>query len=232
MADQIQTLLRSQRQLLQDISHELRSPLTRLGVAVELTRSDSERENAISQVHKEVDRLTNLLEGLIQMTRVEGDPQARQLKQVAVDDLLRQLIEDCNIEASARHCRVVMQCESGLTMNADMELLRRALENVLRNAIRYAPPNSDIEVTLQRKESNASIAVRDYGPGVPQDALDHIFDAFYRVDNSRDMSTGGIGLGLSIAQRAVHFHQGRVRAENANPGLRVSFELPLQPQGL
>jgi two-component system sensor histidine kinase CpxA len=117
-------------------------------------------------------------------------------------------------------------------MKADKELLRRAIENVLRNAIRYAPPNSDIEVTLQRKESSASIAVRDYGPGVPQDALDHIFDAFYRVDSSRDMSTGGIGLGLSIAQRAVRFHQGQVRAENANPGLRVSFELPLQPQSL
>jgi signal transduction histidine kinase len=232
MADQIQTLLRSQHQLLQDISHELRSPLTRLGVAVELTRSDSERENAIAQVHKEVDRLTTLLEGLIQMTRVEGDPQARQLQKVTVDDLLRQLVEDCNIEASAHHCRVVMQCEPGLTMKADTELLRRAIENVLRNAIRYAPPNSDIEVTLQRKESNASIAVRDYGPGVPQDALDHIFDAFYRVDSSRDMSTGGIGLGLSIAQRAVRFHQGQVRAENANPGLRVSFELPLQAQSL
>jgi signal transduction histidine kinase len=232
MADQIQTLLHGQRQLLQDISHELRSPLARLGVAAELTRSDSEREGAIAQVHKEVDRLTDLLEGLIQMTRVEGDPQARRLQEVVVDDLVSQLIDDCNIEAGARGCSVIMQGECGLTMRADPELLRRAIENVLRNAIRHAPPHSHIDVTLQRKASNASIAVRDYGPGVPQDALDHIFDAFFRVDSSRDMSTGGIGLGLSITQRAVRFHQGEIHAENANPGLRVSVELPLQPQGL
>jgi signal transduction histidine kinase len=232
MADQIQTLLHGQRQLLQDISHELRSPLARLGVAAELTRSDTERESAIIQIHKEVDRLTDLLEGLIQMTRMEGDPQSRKLQQVGVDDLVNQVIDDCNIEAGARHCSVVMQGESGLTMRADPELLRRAIENVLRNAIRHAPPHTHIEVTLQRKASNASIAVRDYGPGVPQDALDHIFDAFFRVDSSRDMSTGGIGLGLSITQRAVRFHQGEIHAENANPGLRVSVELPLQPQGL
>jgi two-component system sensor histidine kinase CpxA len=232
MADQIQTLLHGQRQLLQDISHELRSPLARLGVAAELTRSDTERESAIIQIHKEVDRLTDLLEGLIQMTRMEGDPQSRKLQQVGVDDLVNQVIDDCNIEAGARHCSVVMQGESGLTMRADPELVRRAIENVLRNAIRHAPPHTHIEVTLQRKASNASIAVRDYGPGVPQDALDHIFDAFFRVDSSRDMSTGGIGLGLSITQRAVRFHQGEIHAENANPGLRVSVELPLQPQGL
>src|SRR5213079_3108519 len=99
MADQIQILLHGQRQLLQDISHELRSPLARLGVAAELTRNESERESAIAQVHKEIDRLTDLLEGLIQMTRVEGDPQSRKLRQVSVDDLVSQLIEDCNIEA-------------------------------------------------------------------------------------------------------------------------------------
>src|SRR5262249_57941206 len=110
--------------------------------------------------------------------------------------------------------------------------LRRAVETVLRNAIRYAPANSDIEVTLQRKESNASIAVRDYGPGVPQDALDHIFDAFYRVDSSRDRSTGGIGLGLSIAQRAVRFYQGQVPPEEGQPGLAVSFEHPFHTHTL
>ena len=229
MADQIETLLHGQRQLLQDISHELRSPLARLGVAAELTRADSEREGAIAQVHKEVDRLTDLLEGLIQMTRVEGDPQARKLQEVVVDDLVSELIEDCNIEASARGCSLIMQGQCGLVMKADPELLRRAIENVLRNAIRHAPPHSHIDVTLQRNASNASIAVRDYGPGVPEDALDHIFDAFFRVDSSRDMSTGGIGLGLSITQRAVRFHHGDIRAENANPGLRISVELPLQP---
>jgi two-component system sensor histidine kinase CpxA len=230
MADRIQTLLHGQRHLLQDISHELRSPLARLRVAVELTRTDSERENAIAQVHKEVDRLTDLLEGLIQMTRVEGDPQACSPQEVAVADLLSQLIKDCSIEAAARHCQIIMTQpdESGLTMKADPELLRRAIENVLRNAIRHAPPYSDVEVTLQRNSSSALIVVRDHGPGVPEDALDRIFDAFYRVDSSRDRKTGGIGLGLSITQRAVRFHQGQIHAENAYPGLRVSFEFPLR----
>ena len=227
MADRIQALLAAERQLLQDISHELRSPLARLSVAAELTRNSEERDAAISQIHKEVDRLTELLEGLIQITRANSGTGTQPLDDVALDGLINELIEDCAIEATARGCQLQLHGSTGLTLIADRELLRRAIENLLRNAIRYSPVGSTIEIDISGTESNASISVRDYGPGVPAAALTHIFDPFFRVDGSRDMATGGIGLGLSITRRAIHLHHGQIWAENANPGLRVRMDLPL-----
>ena len=117
---------------------------------------------------------------------------------------------------------------TNVNVEADKELLRRAVENLLRNAIRYSPAGKNIEIDVSGSASNASISVRDYGPGVPASALSHIFDPFFRVDNSRDMATGGIGLGLSITQRAIQLHHGQIRAENADPGLRVCMDLPLK----
>jgi signal transduction histidine kinase len=228
MAERTQTLLDAERQLLQDISHELRSPLARLSVAAELTRNSDEREGAVAQIHKEVDRLTELLEGLIQITRVEADPRVHKLAPVGVADLVREVIDDCAIEANARGCQLELHGSTRVTVQADKELLRRAVENLLRNAIRYSPAGKSIEVHVSGSASSASISVRDYGPGVPTSALSHIFDPFFRVDNSRDMATGGIGLGLSITQRAIHLHHGQIRAENADPGLRVCMELPLK----
>lgn len=228
MADRIQTLLAAERQLLQDISHELRSPLARLSVAAELTRNVEDQDAAVAQIHKEVDRLTELLEGLIQITRVEGDYKAHKLQHVALNDLVREVIDDCAIEANARDCQLQLHGSAGFSLEADRELLRRAVENLLRNAIRYSPAGSNIEISVDGTPSRASISVRDYGPGVPAAALSHIFDPFFRVDNSRDMATGGIGLGLSITQRAIHLHHGQIRAENADPGLRVSMDLPLK----
>ena len=107
------------------------------------------------------------------------------------------------------------------------ELLRRAMENVLRNAIRYSPENSTIDVSIAEDSRAATIAVRDYGTGVPEDALERIFDPFFRVDEARDAMSGGSGLGLSIAKQAVQVHRGTITAENALPGLRVKISIPL-----
>jgi signal transduction histidine kinase len=108
----------------------------------------------------------------------------------------------------------------------DRELLRRAVENVLRNAIRYSPEHVDIDVTLAENSHSATIAVRDYGPGVPTESLSQIFDPFFRVEEARDEESGGIGLGLSIAKRAVRLHRGTITAQNAVPGLRVQIAIP------
>jgi two-component system sensor histidine kinase CpxA len=111
----------------------------------------------------------------------------------------------------------------------DRELLRRAMENIVRNAIRYAPEGTRVEVKLASDRDDAEISVRDYGPGVPESELPKIFKPFFRVDESRDSSTGGVGLGLAIAHRAVTVHHGAMTARNADPGLLVSIELPLHP---
>jgi signal transduction histidine kinase len=231
MAGRIETLVTAERRLLQDISHELRSPLARLSLAAELVRTSADREAAVMRVNQEIDRLTDLSESLLQVTREEGDWSARRLENVALGPLIRKLVQDCEIEASARGCSFIVTGTSHQQMRADPELLRRAIENIFRNAIRHAPAKSTIEVALNDTAMNASVWVRDYGPGVPPETLTQIFSPFFRVDNSRDTATGGVGLGLAIAQRAVHVHRGQIWAENAEPGLRVCIDLPLEPSG-
>ena len=227
MAERIQNLVGAQRRLLLDISHELRSPLARLGVAVELARSGENRDAALDRIQKEADRLNTLVDELLQVTRAEVDPNALRAQPVRLDDLLAGVVSDCAIEASARGCSVVLQASGPVTISGDPELLRRAAENVIRNAIRYAPQGTAVEVRLETAGSKARVQVRDYGPGVPEEALDHIFDAFYRVEGDRNRGSGGVGLGLSIARRAVELHKGTLRARNANPGLLVEMDLPI-----
>jgi two-component system sensor histidine kinase CpxA len=226
MAGRIETLLDAERRLLLDISHELRSPLARLGVAVELARSGDDLDAALNRIQKESDRLNSLVGGLLQVTRAEGDPNSLRRNPVRLDELLGQLVEDVNIEATARGCTIAYGRRDVVTVQGDPELLRRALENVLRNAIRYSPRESEIEVSLARNDGKALVDIRDHGPGVPEEAIPRLFDPFYRVETDRGRTSGGIGLGLSIARRAIELHKGAIRARNADPGLEVVLELP------
>ena len=226
MAERIETLLTAERRLLQDISHELRSPLARLSFAAELTKTAEDRNAAAARVTKEIDRLTNLVGALVEVTRVEGDPASRRVEHFDLDQLVQELLDASRMEADARGCRFHFGSAGALQVRGDRELLRRAIENVLRNAIRYAPEGSPIDVKLEAAAGKASISVRDYGPGVPDEMLPRIFQPFFRADGSRDSQTGGVGLGLAIAHRAIGAHHGRISAENAAPGLRVRMEIP------
>jgi two-component system sensor histidine kinase CpxA len=226
MADQITTLLAAERRLLQDVSHELRSPLARLGFAVELARISPDREAAMNRIRKEADRLNNLVDELLQLTRAEGDPGARNLEDVDLARLLGELVADCALEADAAGCRLTLCGERSVVITGERELLRRACDNVLRNAIHHAPPGSAVEIELSRRDDRAEIDIRDRGTGVPRDALGAIFEPFFRVESDRGRSSGGVGLGLAIARRAVELHQGQITAFNADPGLVVAIELP------
>ena len=226
MADHITTLLSAERRLLQDVSHELRSPLARLGFAVELAKTSNDQEAALTRIRKEADRLGQLVDELLQLTRAEGDPAARNVDEFDLGELIDDLVEDCAVEAEAKKCRLVTRIAEKPILFGERELVRRACENVLRNAIRHAPADSQIEVSLSTRDGRATITIRDYGPGVPPDVLGEIFQPFYRVEKDRDRSSGGIGLGLAITQRAIELHHGRVTAQNANPGLIVEIELP------
>jgi signal transduction histidine kinase len=231
MAGRIQTLLTAERRLLQDVSHELRSPLARLSFAVELIRTAPDQEAAVERTKKEVDRLAKLVGALLEVTRAEGDAGASRLEDVRLDELVAGTIEDCRLEAEVRGCRILLTGSSPVLVRGDPELLRRAVENVLRNAIRYAPEQSAVTVSQQPAGDGVEIAVRDYGPGVPDEALPKLFDPFFRVDDSRDAATGGVGLGLAIASRAVRLHHGQMKAANAHPGLRVAILLPARADG-
>ena len=232
MAERISALLTSERRLLQDISHELRTPLARLSFAAELVRLTDDREAAAATLKKEVQRLTDLVGALIEATRAEGDPSSVRLEELHLDEILDDIVQDCRLEASARGCQIAVAADANVLIEGTRELLRRAIENVLRNAIRYTPEGSAVEVSLDTTAEHARISVRDYGPGVPDEAIEKIFQPFFRIDDSRTSSTGGVGLGLTIAQRAVSLHDGYLKAENVNPGLRVTLEIPLASAGI
>ncbi len=226
MAARIETLLAAERRLLLDISHELRSPLARLGVAVELARTGDDTQSALNRIQKESDRLNALVGQLLQVTRAEGDPDSLRRDPIRLDQLLEQLVDDARIEAAAHGCEIEFQPPGPITIAGDPELLRRSIENVIRNAIRYSPKGKTIQVSLRRDGPVVTTIVRDYGPGVPEEALPRLFDPFYRVESDRGRMSGGIGLGLSIARRAIELHKGNIRAKNVRPGLEVTMEFP------
>ena len=226
MAERIDLLVKSQRRLLQDISHELRSPLARLGVAVELARGGGDATLAFNRVEREADRLNTLVGELIQVTRGEGDPEGLTTEPVRLDELVRTILDDVHIEAQKKQISLHPNI-SEVELEGSPELLRRAYENIIRNAIRYSPEACQIDVTLAKRGKSVILTVRDYGSGVPEEALPNIFDPFYRVEKDRGRTSGGVGLGLAIARRAVELHHGTMRAVNRNPGLEVEIELPL-----
>jgi signal transduction histidine kinase len=227
MAERLEKMVLSEHRLLEDISHELRSPLARLNFSVKLARTASDRDAALDRIKRDIDRLTTLVSELVEMTRVEGDPACRKSEIVCMNGVISETVRDASIEVEARGCNVNVEGTLTAKVMGDRELLRRAVENVLRNAVRYSPPKAKIDIVLTENDDTASITVRDYGSGIPEAFLDKIFDPFFRVEEARDSETGGVGLGLSIAKRAVQLHNGSILARNANPGLSVQITLPV-----
>ena len=231
MAERIEALVRAQQRLVGDISHELRSPLARLSVALELARQKAgpEAGPALDRIGREADRLNELIGQLLTLARIESGTQQPARDAVELDRLVREIAADAGFEAAGRNRSVrLVDCDPCRTAG-DRELLRRAIENVLRNAVRYTAEGTAVEVSLRRSGDEALLAIRDRGPGVPEAALPQLFEPFYRVADARDRQTGGIGLGLSIADRAIRFHGGSVRAENApDGGLLVTLRLPVR----
>ena len=227
MADRIESLIEGNRRLCVDISHELRSPLARLRLALGLAKSGS--TSALSRMEIEILRLDELVDTLLDTARAETEPDALRSEAISVTGLLTNIAADCSIEANDRRCslRVDAAADVGIILG-DPELLRSAIENIVRNAIRHSPQGSIIDI-LAKKDSVrvVRISVRDRGAGVPDMALEKIFQPFYRVESDRDRNTGGTGLGLAIAKRIITVHSGSVKAENSHPGLRVEVSLPV-----
>lgn len=227
MAERLERLIVSERRLLGDISHELRSPLARLKFAVKLARTSPDPKAALDRIERDVDRITSLVADIVEITFIEGDPAVQDTGIVNIGEVLDETVKDCALEAQFRGCSIDTSGHLQGKVLGNRELLRRAIENVLRNGIRYSPKHSAIRVTATESEREAAIAVRDFGPGVPHDAIPRLFDPFFRVEEARDSNGGGSGMGLSIAKRAVQLHHGTIVAENAEPGLRVLITVPL-----
>jgi two-component system sensor histidine kinase CpxA len=235
MAERLENLVKAQSRLLNDISHELRSPLARLNVALGLARQRSGPDSAsmLERIELEAGRLNELIGRLLTLARMEDGEQHVPSTAVLLDEVVLSVAEDAEFEAQARHCHVRSAIPSGSWgVRGDASLLHSAIENVVRNAIRYTREGSTVEIHLEKSAggggSEALVRVTDCGDGVPPDALEKLFRPFYRLDDARGRQTGGVGLGLAITERAVRFHGGRVRAVNrAEGGLMVEIYLPL-----
>lgn len=230
MADRIQRLVASHRQLLRDVSHELRSPLARLGVALELARqrAGSVADEPLDRVQLEAERLDQLIEQLLVLARLERGDDPEPVVPVDLEELLHEVAEDAAFEAGVREVDVQMKSRGPSRVVGRRELLRSALDNVVRNAVRYTAPETVVELVLEADDGGVRLEVRDRGPGVPEDAIDRMFEPFERVEPSRERGPGGTGLGLAIAARAAELHGGAIHAANRpGGGLVVTFELPV-----
>jgi two-component system sensor histidine kinase CpxA len=236
MAGRIESLVQAQQRLLGDVSHELRSPLARLCVALGLLRecSPEERIEYLDRIELEAEHLDKLIGQLLTLARIDSGAESSHKETIELGSLLQEVAADGNFEAQARSCAVRVDSLDSCTTTGVAEHLRRAIENVVRNAIRYTRPSTDVEITVRRLEaaavSRAVIQVRDHGPGVPMVHLGKIFLPFYRVPNANGAQTGGAGLGLAITERIVRMHGGSVKAANTQDGgLLVELVLPLTP---
>jgi two-component system sensor histidine kinase CpxA len=236
MASRLEALVNAQSRLLNDVSHELRSPLARLSVALGLARrrTGPEAQSALDRIEREADRLNEMIGRLLTIARLESGVEGGQKASVHLEELVREIAKDADFEAQSRNCRVHYVTDNDCIVMGDESLLHSAIENVVRNATRHTREGTEVEVRLEKVPGmgadTAVLRVLDYGPGVPQEALEKIFRPFYRLDDARNPQTGGVGLGLSITDRTVRLHQGSVTASNRTEGgLVVEIRLPLAP---
>jgi two-component system sensor histidine kinase CpxA len=235
MAGRIESLVEAQRRLLSDISHELRSPLARLGVALGIARRRAGPEVgvALDRIEREAERINEMIGQLLTLSHVENDTEGLKTVKIDLCALVREVADDADFEARGRDRSVrVLPC-AACSMTGVVELLRSAVENVVRNAVYYTAEGTEVEVALrcedEQPEKYAVVSVRDHGAGVPEEAIDKIFRPFYRVEDARERQTGGTGLGLAIAARAVRLHGGTITAANSSgAGLVVEIRLPVK----
>jgi len=233
MAQRLESMVKAQQRLLGDISHELRSPLARLGVALGLARqrSGAPATASLDRIERESDNLNEMISQLLTLTRLESGTDGRKRSDVDLDNLIREVAEDADFEARSLNRSVQVVSSDKCSINGVEELLRSAVENVVRNAVRFTAEGTAVEVALKKQngagDNFAIISVRDRGQGVPEESLETIFRPFYRTEDARDrQSGGGTGLGLAITERAMRMHGGTVEASNA-PGGGLSVEMKL-----
>ena len=228
MAARIEELISRQRQLILDISHELRSPLARLNVALDLAREGKAGKLPFDHMGSDLVRLNEMISRLLTIARLDTAAVLVEMTSVNLTHLVRQIVDDAGFEAQKRNVAVNLAAPEQCYARGNAELLHSAIENVVRNAICYTDATTSVDVSLESDDnSNILLIIRDHGKGVPENDLERIFQPFYRVAEARDRESGGAGLGLAIADRVIRIHGGTIRAENAQTsGLKVVIEIP------
>jgi two-component system, OmpR family, sensor kinase len=228
MADRLRANRSALTRLLGDISHELRSPLARMRLALGLARqpnADSARQ--LDRMEREIERLDVLISQVLKLARLNGTDIPFEREPFDIDEMIDEVVRDAAFEGTAKGCEVHTVGAAHSVVSGNRELLRSAIENVLRNAVRYSPQGAPVEVAVERGAAGLTISVRDRGPGVPASELERIFEPFYRVAESRDRDSGGEGIGLAITSQVMKAHGGTARADNrAGGGFEVQLNLP------
>lgn len=226
MAERIENLIMSQKRLTRDISHELRSPLARLNVALEIAKqkSNADTQPILDRIENESLRLAEMISKLLTLSRLESGSEEFDRSTIDLAALVEDVAADADFEAKANGKSVKLVSTATCNVSGSETLLRSAIENVLRNGVRYTKEGTSVEVALTNG-SQATIEIVDHGGGVPQDEITKLFRPFYRVGEARDRNSGGTGLGLAIAEQAIRAHNGKIKAENVDDGLRVEITL-------
>ncbi len=231
MAQRLQNMINGQHKLLGDISHELRSPLARMQIALEILEKKSETANQpmFEKIHLEIVRLNELIGKILQINRLNSSRQPLQANDLNILHVLQPICDDAIFEGQDKNIKVSLSCPKDIILSANHELLAQAVENVVRNAVKYSENHGEIQVSacLDQIKNEVVIRITDQGPGIPKQHLPRIFEPFYRCQDDRDRKTGGVGLGLSIAYHAVQAHGGTISMQNLDPaGLQVEIKLP------
>lgn len=226
MAGRLQSLLEGQRRLFHDVSHELRSPLARLQAAADLMRQQPERAGEfVERIERDVARMDHLVGELLTLARLDAGMGDAPQERIDLTELVGEIVDDALIEAEARGCRISIAPAGNLVVMGNHDLLRRAIENVLRNALRHSPAGGEVAIALQVAGDAAKIAIADTGGGVATSDLDAIFEPFFRAAGADAFA--GYGLGLAITRQVMRAHGGTAVAENrSDGGLRVTLSLP------
>ena len=239
MAARIETLMHAHELLLRDAAHELRSPLTRLNVALEIARKhgNAPMEGYLNRIATEAEKLSRLISQVLLLSRLENIDVELRLESVCLEKLIDRIVQDANFEGQDRNATISFRIEQPVTFKADSRLLHSAIENVVRNALRFSPSGSEVDIVQSTQKtdarSTAVVTISDMGPGVPRETLSELFTPFFRVAGKQERSSDGAGIGLAIAKRAVSLHRGAIRAVNRSAGgLSVEISLPIEESAL
>ena len=229
MTERVQGTVENQEQLLRDVSHELRTPLARIQVAASLIEQKTGSQLELTRIENEVDTLNNLIEDLLSLSRLKNRIELEKTP-VNLVDLISPIIRDAEFEFQQVGKSIIFASDKNVTVLGNTELLASMMENIIRNGLRHTPDNTSLIVELIENENSVTITFSDSGPGVKPEDFERIFDAFYRVDTSRETSEGHHGIGLALAKTIVENHNGNISAlNNPDGGLEVKIDLPLVP---
>jgi two-component system OmpR family sensor kinase len=231
MASELKSQIHAKEILLRDVSHELRSPLARIQIALGLAGLEEANVGAQHQrIERDVERMNTLIAEIIQLTRLTGTPQSFHMEELDLGHLLDEIADDVALEAEVFGRHISLTRPQNIPLLGNPEMLRRAVENVLRNAIRFSPNDAKVMISVTQEPDRAMVHIRDQGPGVPETDTQRIFEPFYRVSVARERDSGGTGLGLAITARVMSLHGGNVAACNhPDGGLIVTLTLPAGP---